>query len=123
MVTKEMSLDELRIEIQKATNEAWERENSVEIIITYDCLESNFRNRLRDELLIKKYKAMRLSESTYHLKKKYTYTQINSLVEEIFNLFKEEVINESKKAIPNSIVRLVFPNGKEFLAFDIDLKS
>lgn len=121
MTTTTYSMEDLRSDIQKAVKDAWEKENSVEIIVTYDCLEDRFRNALRDVILKGEYKAVPLSESTYYLNNKYTYTQINNLINEIINVY-EGIINESKQARENSIVRLIFPNGKVFQIFDLNLK-
>lgn len=122
MTTSTYSMEDLRTDIQKAVQDAWEKENSVEIIVTYDCLEDGFRNGLRDGLLKGKYKAIPLSESTYYLNNRYNYTQIKTLVNEIIDMYEKVVINESKHARENSIVRLIFPNGKVFQIHNLNLK-
>lgn len=122
VATKEISLVELRKEVQKVLAEHWQKENSVEVIVTYDCIETDFRNKLRDDLLVGHYQAVPLSESTYRLPRKLSPKELDVLASEIIDIF-EEVINESKQPAPNSVVRLIIPNGKEFQVFNVILKK
>lgn len=118
----EYSYEDLKRDVRKKLEELWVEENSFEVIITYDCIESNFRNKLRDGLLKGKYKAVPLSESTYYLPEKQTIDQCHAIGKEIVDLFSE-TLNESKTAAPNSVVRIIVPNGKVFGKIEIPLKS
>ncbi|MFL5763591.1 MAG: hypothetical protein ACJ77K_06570 [Bacteroidia bacterium] len=122
MTTAVYSYEDLKRDVQQKLNELWEEQNSVEVIVTYDCIESEFRNSLREELLIDEYKAVRLSESTYWLSKKLTLSQCHVLAQEIVDLYKQH-INESKQPASHSMVRILVPHGKEFRKIDIPLKS
>ena len=83
-----------------------------EVIIAYDIVDDPFRKNLYEFIKNELQYSIRLSESAYLLKDKYTIEKIHELMEQIIE--KYTILLESKQAATESIVRVILPNGDDF---------